>query len=112
MSYRYKILSCRVIDGDSVDLTLDCGFRLSFRALCRLSHLNAPEMASGGETAKQWLIGRIGSDLSRLEVETSKADKYGRWLVEILDKIDGGWTSINQEMLSLGIAVPYEGGKR
>lgn len=112
MTYRYKIIAARVIDGDSVEMTFDCGFRMSYRAICRMAHINTPEMASGGEAAKQWLIGRIGNDLSRLEVETAKADKYGRWLVDILERVDGGWRSINQEMLALGLAVPYEGGKR
>lgn len=102
-----------MIDGDSIEVTFDLGFRLSFRTICRMSHINTPEMKDGGDKAKQWLIGRLGADISRFEVVTHASDKYGRWLIEIFDPTEyGGKESINQTMIQLNLAVPYEGGKR
>lgn len=113
MTYRYKIESCRVIDGDSVEVIFLLGFRLSFKQICRLAHINAPEMNAGGEAAKLWLSNKIGVDMSVFEVETTKSDKYGRYLVDIYRRTEfDGWESVNQTMIQLGLAVPYEGGKR
>lgn len=111
-AFRYKILAARVIDGDTVDFTIDLGFHMSFRASCRLAHINAPEGKQSA--ASKWLTERLSRDAARFEIETSKPDKYGRWLVEIFEQDDGGLiiSSLNRQMLDLGLAVPYEGGKR
>ena len=102
LMYKYSATVIKVVDGDTVDLNLDLGFKLRFQLRGRLTGINAPE---GKQTeAADWLhqqlpIGKI------VTVETKKTqEKYGRWLVTIFldDK------NLNLELLEKGLAFPYE----
>lgn len=81
--YQYSAKLVRVIDGDTVVLDLDLGFKL-WRSgeSYRLGRIDAPEMnTAGGPVAKRALEDMLsGKSLSAV---TSKADKFGRWLVEL-----------------------------
>ena len=41
--YSYTAEVVRVVDGDTVELAVDCGFRLTFKDRFRLAFINAPE---------------------------------------------------------------------
>lgn len=110
MPYTYNnIKSVRVIDGDTVEIEIDLGFHCSYKYPFRLADINAPE---GKNTkAAEWLIANLSAD--KLTVETHTPDKYGRWLADLyMDVGDGKPLHINQVMIVLGLAVPYNGGKR
>lgn len=104
--YTYNAQIVRVIDGDSLEVIVDCGFRLSIRTPVRLAHINTPELnQAGGSAAKQHLSAIIGG--TSTVMRTFKPyDKYGRWLAEVY--VDG--RNINQQMVDDGYAVSYEGG--
>lgn len=110
--YHYKAKLLRVIDGDTVKLDVDLGFRMHFIHLFRLSGINAPEndkpstafLANLLATETAWA--NAGADHT---VTTTKADKYGRWLVTI--PLLNGETA-NDRMIVAGHAAAYEGGKR
>jgi len=104
--YVYTARLVRVIDGDTVELEVDCGFRLTFRDRFRLAHIDAPEH---DKSSTDYLAGLFASIPSPFIVKTTKPDKYGRWLVEIAHP--GGGT-LNDIMVDAGHAVPYEGGKK
>jgi micrococcal nuclease len=54
MFYEYKAILQRVIDGDTVELTVDCGFKIFHDVTIRLNGVEAPELRDiGGEQAKQ-----------------------------------------------------------
>jgi len=105
------IIQCRVIDGDSVEFGIDTAFGNTHKSSFRMAHINAIE---GKKTiAAEWLRERLNIPLEQIEIETAKSDKFGRYLVEIYVRTESdGWLSINKEMLTLGLASPYEGGKR
>lgn len=109
MSFKYNARLVRVIDGDTVELEVDVGFKIQVRETFRLNLINAPEMRTPeGPIAKDWLTGKL-TLLSKataaypLAIESFKKDKYGRWLVTIYD----GDVSVNQQMLDVGMAVLY-----
>ena len=84
--YRYENVKCtRVVDGDTIDVIIDFGFKLTLAMRLRLSRINAPETRGKekieGMESKQKLVTLIeGKDII---IETEKQGKYGRYLAEI-----------------------------
>ena len=96
--YNYKAKLNRIIDGDTVNLTIDLGFRMTMTANCRLAGINAPELSTkDGQVSKVFLSNLMTSDV--YSIESAKLDKYGRPVVIIGD--------INKKMVEAGMAVPY-----
>ena len=83
MVYTYPATLERVVDGDTVRLTLDLGF--SIRRLdqpYRLLRVNAPEMnTEEGKAAKGWL--EVFLTEKALTAQTQKSDSFGRFLAEV-----------------------------
>jgi micrococcal nuclease len=86
MIYIYKAELVRVVDGDTVDLIIDCGFDILKRERFRLYGIDAPEMnTQEGKEVKAWLEDAL-MPLEAIYVETlkvwnkAKRDKYGRFL--------------------------------
>ena len=96
--YTYKAKLNRVVDGDTVNLTIDLGFRLTYTANCRLAGINAPEMnTEEGKVSKVALIQMLSSEFT---IESTGLDKYGRPVVRI--------GNINDKMVSDGYAQRYD----
>jgi micrococcal nuclease len=101
----------RVIDGDSILMTIDLGNKVTWRDNFRLMGIDTPERGQPGYIeASQFLATTLENNLSR--VETHKADKFGRWLVDLYIGVDGGELHVNTLMLVEKHAVPYHGGKK
>ncbi len=80
----------RVIDGDTVEITIDLGFKLALRGEhVRLANANAPEKNTpAGVVSKGWLAVQIeGKRCLVVTDDKNERDKYGRILGRIL--IDG-----------------------
>lgn len=109
--YEYKAVIVRVIDGDTVDIDIDLGFRITTRQRVRLAGINAPEMsAEGGVESKTALIGML-MPTTPVTVTSEKpggGDKYGRYLAYICRAADGG-VSVNTLMVTQGYAVAWDG---
>lgn len=115
--YQYSADVIKVIDGDTVDLSVDLGFSLRINERFRLLGINAPESRSSdalekieGLKAKHRLEEVLSGKKVMINTVMDKKEKYGRYLVEIfLPDIN---ESVNQMMIGDGLAVPYFGGKR
>lgn len=106
--YQYKASVIRVIDGDTLHLTIDFGFDTRHDDTFRLAGIDAPEMSTPeGIAAKQWLVDRL-STVTLLIVTTQKdrREKYGRYLATLWDGF-GQDTSINEQMVAEGHATSY-----
>ena len=101
--YIYKATVCYVVDGDTIDVIVDLGFKVMTKKRLRLARINTPERGyTGYQEAKDYLTKNyLGKNL---KLRSSKTGKYGRWIAEIYDE-DG--ESINQKMLDLGLGVRY-----
>lgn len=83
--YDYRVLSVlKVVDGDTVDLSVDLGMRLSKQDRYRLVVVDTPERGEPGFVeatvfARSWLAA-FAEDL---RVTTYKADSFGRYLADI-----------------------------
>jgi len=103
----------RVVDGDTVVLSIDLGCGTWLRGEhCRLRGIDAPETRGGTEEDKlrgwkasahlEWML----EDVDPLIIRTHKDEKgkFGRWLVELFDQ-DGN--SINARMITDGFAERF-----
>ena len=118
--YSYKIRDVRIIDGDSIEATLDRGMGDSSRKVIRLFGIDAPESRTRdleekkkGIASRMWLYDRISAAVSGkhdIVIQSHKkgSGKYGRLLgTIIIQDVD-----VNIEMVELGLAKVYDGGKR
>lgn len=116
----------KVVDGDTADLFVDQGFRGYQIGRFRFLDIDTPELNSKDEEnrakakeAKEAVQEMLDCfektmlvDLGHwpLKIETAKnPDSFGRWLARIYFTDDAGVElSVNAELLSKGLAVPYE----
>lgn len=100
-------------DGDSCWLEVALPFRVKAVVNIRLARLNAPELkADGGKEAKVFFAERILTALAqgkKVRLKSYKTEKFGRWLGDFYINHDGQWEDLNQTMLDLGYAAPYDG---
>lgn len=118
MLYEYKVHSVeKTVDGDTVDLIIDCGFGILAKQRVRLDGIDTPESATrnvdekalGLETkafVDRWLRAQ-----KTLRVRTRKDadDKYGRLLATIWGDTQ---ECLNEIMVRDGWAWAYGGGKK
>lgn len=84
--YDYSCTVVRIIDADTVILTVDLGFRLSATMPFRLYGVDAPELPTpAGVAARDFAVAWLADTQSwaPLRVTTYKADSFGRWLAEV-----------------------------
>ena len=106
--YVYKATVTKVVDGDTVDLLVDCGFNIIRKERIRFYGVDAWEVR--GEEREQGLLAKkFVQDLlpigSECVVRTGKEQgKFGRYLGEIF--VDG--KSLNDMLLKEGHAEVYK----
>ena len=114
--YEYKATIRRVVDGDTVDVTLDLGFDILYNNRIRLLGIDAPESRtrdleekSLGLAAKDRVkeLCPVGSTVILRTTKDGKG-KFGRILGEIFVEEQ----SVNKLLVEEGHAVEYFGGKK
>lgn len=98
----------RVVDGDTIDVLVDLGFRITIDGRCRLAGINAPETSTkAGKDARSWLNEWFTARPEFvIRTEKDRGDKYGRWLATIISH-DG--TVLNEAIVAAGHAVAWDG---
>ena len=118
--YQYKAKLIKVVDGDTVDALIDCGFSTFKKERVRLYGINAPESRTRdkkekkrGLASKARLKELIKEGKNEFIVETMiyKKGKYGRLLGELFRDVDTE-RSYNDMLVSEGHATEYFGGSR
>lgn len=94
----------KVVDGDTLHLSVDLGFDIKRRDSFRLYGLNAPEMSTPeGVAAKAWLVAKLGEGVLIITTRKDTREKFGRYLCTLW--IDH--QNVNEAMILDGHAVPY-----
>ena len=122
--YNFRVTEInRVLDGDTIDVTIDLGFDLYKKERVRVAGVDTPEKRTRdleekalGIDATNWLKEKLESTLSgndQLSIRTELVGgvgKYGRLL---------GWlyvgdedVSLNEQMITEGYAWAYDGGTK
>jgi micrococcal nuclease len=102
----------RIIDGDTVVLDVDLGFRVHIVETFRLAHINCPELRTiAGKDAKKftedWFAKLSSGPSTPIRITSAKPlsqEKYGRWLASISSS-DGVVTVLNHALVNAGHAV-------
>jgi micrococcal nuclease len=116
--YHYQATCDYVVDGDTVDLSIDLGLFIQRTERIRLYGINAPEMKgatkAAGQKSKEFvvkaLMASLGAARPRLWIETvlDKSEKYGRLLGKIwYEKTVNGtleMVCLNDELVDQGLA--------
>lgn len=108
--YEYQATPTYVVDGDTLDMTVDLGFHIHVTDRFRLRGLNTPERGKPGYAeAKAFVAHAVLGQTVRVETRLDAADKYGRMLADVHynDPANGLTYHLNQELLDAGLAVPY-----
>jgi micrococcal nuclease len=125
-NYKYRVKALeKVVDGDTIDVSIDLGFDVSTSQRVRLLGIDTPESRTSDKEEKkfgllskkmlkQWCLKAVESEKDDIEIEIRcpEADsrgKFGRVLGEVWVSEDGVWTNVNKWMCDEGFAVPYVG---
>ena len=118
--YIYRIKSVlKVVDGDTIDASIDLGFDISLEKRIRLAGIDTPESRTTnlkekalGLESKEWLK-KILDGAKDILIKTELPDsteKYGRIIGHLF--INGQETSLNNQMIAEGYALAYDGGTK
>jgi len=122
--YNFRVIEInRVVDGDTIDVTIDLGFDLYKKERVRVAGVDTPEKRTRnleekelGIDATYWLKAKLegavaGDDdlVIRTELDGG-VGKYGRLLGWLY--IGDSELSLNEQMITEGYAHPYDGGTK
>ena len=122
--YNFRVIKInKVVDGDTIDVTIDLGFDLLKKERVRIAGVDTPEKRTRnleekalGIDATEWLKARLndtikGDDELLIRTElVGGVGKYGRLLGWLY--IGESSISINEQMITEGYAWEYDGGKK
>ena len=109
ITYTYKATLIRVVDGDTVDLSVDCGFRNFRRDRFRIKDIDTPELRgrSASERAHAiYAVQYLKSILKdrELRIRSYKMGVYGRWEADLWTRhpVSGQWHDLAWELAQAG----------
>jgi len=124
--YEYNAIVDKVVDGDTIDVTIDLGFKTWKKVRVRMEGMNAPESRTRnleekerGLAAKARLQEILKYNDNHCVLKVSGLGKFGRALATVhvrsLSPIATEsltLVNVNQLLIEEGHAVEYHGGKR
>ena len=122
--YNFRVIKVnRVVDGDTIDVTIDLGFDLNKKERVRIAGVDTPEKRTRdkeekalGLDATNWMKDKLdgaikGEDELVIRTELKGGmGKYGRLLGWIY--IGDSDLSLNEQMITEGYAWEYDGGTK
>ena len=122
--YNFRVTEInRVLDGDTIDVTIDLGFDLYKKERVRVAGVDTPEKRTRdleekklGLDATKWLKDKLegaidGDDELSIRTElVGGVGKYGRLLGWLY--IGDSDLSLNEQMITEGYAHAYDGGTK
>lgn len=95
--YRGKIV--RWVDGDTVEISVDLGFRVYKVDRFRLLGVDTPERGREGFVESCQIVNKWAPEGSEVAIQSHKTGKYGRWLATIY-LINSETSSINDKSIN------------
>lgn len=113
--WNYRARVVRVVDGDTLDVEVDLGFRVCTKIRLRLADVDTPEIygvkkgsaeyekgAAASQFTKDWV--EENQDDGHVFIETQKGTgKYGRWLA-VVSPGTGEGPTLNDALIASGHA--------
>lgn len=125
--YEYKAIVDRVVDGDTIDVTIDLGFKTWKKVRVRMEGINTPESRTRdleekkrGLAAKSRLQEILDYNSNKCVLKVSGVGKFGRAIASVYvdtlspasNKSSMTEINVNKQLIEEGHAVAYDGGKR
>ena len=122
--YNFRVVSIdKVLDGDTIDVTIDLGFDLFKKERVRIAGVDTPEKRTRdleekalGIDATYWMKGKLEDTIAGDEELTIRTElkggmgKYGRLLGWLY--VGEATISLNELMIEEGYAWAYDGGTK
>ena len=122
--YNFRVVKInRVVDGDTIDVTIDLGFDLLKKERVRIAGVDTPEKRTRdkeekvlGIDATNWMKSKLegaikgGEELIIRTELKGGVGKYGRLLGWLY--IGDATISLNEQMITEGYAWEYDGGTK
>ena len=122
--YNFRVTEInRVLDGDTIDVTIDLGFDLYKKERVRIAGVDTPEKRTRnleekalGIDATNWLKEKLDGAIAGDDELTIRTEldggvgKYGRLLGWLY--VGDGELSLNEKMITEGYAWEYDGGTK
>jgi len=122
--YNFRVTEInRVLDGDTIDVTIDLGFDLFKKERVRIAGVDTPEKRTRdleekalGLDATYWMKQKLEDTIAGDEELTIRTElkggmgKYGRLLGWLY--IGEATVSLNEQMITEGYAWAYDGGTK
>ena len=122
--YNFRVIKIdKVLDGDTIDVTIDLGFDLYKKERVRIAGVDTPEKRTRnleekelGIDATNWLKEKLETTIAgddELSVRTELVGgvgKYGRLLGWLY--VGDSELSLNEQMITEGYAWAYDGGTK
>lgn len=110
--FEYKAIVERVVDGDTLDLRIDLGFKIYTNQRVRLARINAYETTLRyGTTEEEKQLGLQGKEYVKnllegkeVKIISEKTGKYGRYIVEVYY----GDINLNDDLVQKKFAIYQE----
>lgn len=125
--YEYNAVVERVVDGDTIDVIIDLGFKTWKKVRVRMEGINTPESRTRdleekkrGLAAKDRLVEILELNNNKCVLHVSGVGKFGRAIASVFvtslspthDDSSLTLINVNQQLITEGHAVSYDGGKR
>ena len=108
--YKYYIDVLRVLDGDTIDAMVDCGFNIWIKKRIRFMGMDAPEtrtrdleIKKQGFICKDRLVEILEANNMKAELISHGVGKYGRVIGVV--RVKSHMDSLNDILVSEGLAV-------
>ena len=122
--YNFRVVKInKVVDGDTIDVTLDLGFSLTKKERVRIAGVDTPEKRTRdkeekilGIDATNWMKEKLTETIKGDEELVIRTElkggvgKYGRLLGWLY--IGDATISLNEQMITEGYAWEYDGGTK
>ena len=102
--YTYLATVDRWVDGDTVDMVIDLGFRMSTHQRFRLLGVDTPERGEPNWAEATACCNAVLPAGSQICIQSLKTDKYGRWLVDLPD--------VREALMARGLVKPAKDADR
>lgn len=111
--YIYAAIVNRVVDGDTLDLTVDLGFNIKKDMRVRLHGVDTPEVYGVKKTSEEYQKGKAASEFviqwlavlnNKVVIQThkDKQGKYGRYLATVINPSND--LTLNEALIENGHA--------
>jgi micrococcal nuclease len=124
--YQYRAQCTNVVDGDTIDVTLDLGLHLTSTQRVRILGVNCPELHAKDHIVRYTALAakeytqEILTELTEVAhdtgndwpfiITTTKSDSFGRYLATV-SSVDFPEWDLGAALIANGHAVPFMVGK-